>query len=118
MVNKCKESTKRHLPCVGDMSRHLFSFILHIFLCYKSCLFIGSVAYAQMHSIFKSYFISKANSINADQTARLGSSLIWVHIVCDVGYESTPADEKADDICMNGGKMVRMVQNLKVLLFL
>ena len=40
----------------------------------------------------------KANSMNADQTAPLGSSLIWIHVVCGVGYESTPVDEKADNI--------------------
>ena len=34
--------------------------------------------------------------MNPDQTASLGS-LIWVHIVCNIGYLRTYADERADD---------------------
>ena len=33
-----------------------------------------------------------------------GSSLIWVHIVCNIGYQTTSAAEQADDNCVNGGK--------------
>ena len=38
MVNKCEENTKSHLPCVGDMSRHLLSLILYKFLSFFLCL--------------------------------------------------------------------------------
>ena len=37
-----------------------------------------------------------ANTMNPDQTAQ-GSSLILVHIVCNIGYGSTLAGERADD---------------------
>ena len=40
-----------------------------------------------------------ANKMNPDQTAPKGSSLIWVHIFCNICYQTTSADEKADDIC-------------------
>ena len=39
-----------------------------------------------------------ANTMNPDQTAQ-GSSLILIHIVCNIGYRSTLADERADDSC-------------------
>ena len=71
-----------------------------------------------MHTIFKSYFIMKANSIDADQTAPSGSSLIWVHVLCNIGYESTPVDEKADDIYYKWRENGENDTNLKVLLFL
>ena len=48
----------------------------------------------------------KANNMNPDQTAPLGSSLIWVHIVCNIGYHSLQADERVDDNCWNDGKKV------------
>ena len=35
-------------------------------------------------------FIMDANTMNPDQTAPLGSSLIWVHIVCNKGCLRTP----------------------------
>ena len=34
-----------------------------------------------------------------DQTAPNGSSLIWVHLACNIGHQSTLAEDKADDIC-------------------
>ena len=40
----------------------------------------------------------EANTINSDQNAPKGSSLIWVHIVCSIGYQSTQTDERADNI--------------------
>ena len=39
-----------------------------------------SVAYTQVH--FRLDFFMEANTMNPDQ----GSSLIWVHIVCNIGY--------------------------------
>ena len=36
----------------------------------------------------------EANNLNLDQTAR---SLIWVHIVCNLGYLRTEAYGRADD---------------------
>ena len=36
--------------------------------------------------------------MNPDQTATK-SSLVWVYIICNVGNQSTSADEKADNIC-------------------
>ena len=43
-------------------------------------------------------FIMDANTMNPDQTAPW-SSLIWVHIVCNIGYQSTYADERAGNNC-------------------
>ena len=40
----------------------------------------------------------EANGMNLDQTAPKRSSLIWVHIVCNIGYFNTQADERADTI--------------------
>ena len=45
--------------------------------------------------------------MNLDQTLLLGSSLIWVHFVCNIGHRSTQAAERADDIAMNGGKRAK-----------
>ena len=53
----------------------------------------SSIAYIIMH--FRLDFIIEANTMNPDQTAPLGSSLIWVHSVCNVGYESTQTDERS-----------------------
>ena len=39
----------------------------------------------------------ESNTMNPDQTAPIGSSLIWVHVVCNIGYKITSADEIADD---------------------
>ena len=38
----------------------------------------------------------EANTIDPDLTA---PSLIWVYIVCNIGYQSTSAEEQADDYC-------------------
>ena len=38
-------------------------------------------------------FSWKQNSMNPDQTATQRSSLIWCHIVCNIGYLKTKADE-------------------------
>ena len=40
------------------------------------------------------HFTVEANTMNLDR-----SSLIWVHNVCDLGYQSTQADVTADDNC-------------------
>ena len=32
-----------------------------------------------------------------NQTAPFGSSLIWVHFVCNISYLGTEADERAED---------------------
>ena len=42
-----------------------------------------SAAYIQVH--FRLDFFMEVNNMNPDQTA-LGSSLIWVHIACNIGY--------------------------------
>ena len=41
-----------------------------------------------------------------DQTV-LRNILIMVHIFCNICFQSISADEKADDICLGGWKMVR-----------
>ena len=33
--------------------------------------------------------------MNPDQTAPLGSSLIWIHSVCNIGFLSVQADKRA-----------------------
>ena len=37
--------------------------------------------------------------MNPDQTAPKGSSLIWVHSVYNIGYQSIYVEERADDNC-------------------
>ena len=51
-------------------------------------------------------FIMEANTMNPDQTAPNGSSLIWVHIICSKGYQSTQVYERTDTIFVNGRKRV------------
>ena len=43
----------------------------------------------------------EANSVDPEQTAPIGSSLIWVHTVCYRGFLNISADEKADDFCFD-----------------
>ena len=43
-----------------------------------------SAAYIQMH--FRLDLIMEANTMNSDQTTPKWSSLIWVDIVCNIGY--------------------------------
>ena len=45
--------------------------------------------------------------MKADQSAQ-ESSLIWVHIVCNIGYLSILAGEKSDDQRRLAGKMILM----------
>ena len=44
--------------------------------------------------------------MDPDQTAPHGSSLIWVHSVCILGFQSTIADERADKKYMKGEKRI------------
>ena len=46
-----------------------------------------SAAYTQV--LFRLDFILEANTMNTDQTAPHGSSLTWVHIVCNNSYLRT-----------------------------
>ena len=39
----------------------------------------------------------EANTMNPDQPALDGSSLIWVHIVCNICYLRALGEETADD---------------------
>ena len=55
------------------------------------------MSYIHSNSL-KNYFTMEANTINSDQTAPKGSSLIWVHIVCNIDYQSTQTDERTDNI--------------------
>ena len=48
-------------------------------------------------SVLQTNFIVEANTMNPDQTAPEGSSLIWIHIVCTIGFQSDYTDERADD---------------------
>ena len=41
---------------------------------------------------FRLLLIMEANTMNPDQTAPK-SSLIWVHIVCNIGFQSVLADK-------------------------
>ena len=45
---------------------------------------------------FRLISIIEANNMNPDQTAPNRSSLIWVHIVCIIGYQIPTADKQAD----------------------
>ena len=63
----------------------LHSISANIFLSWK-CLLFTSTAYIQVY--FWLDFIMEANTMYPDQTAPLGSNLIWVHIVCNTGYLS------------------------------
>ena len=40
-----------------------------------------------------------ANSMNPDQTVPKAAVLTFVHIVCNIDYQSTSADEEAGNIC-------------------
>ena len=53
-----------------------------------------SAAYIQVH--FRLDFFMEGYNIKPDQTAP-GSSLIWVYIVCIIGYLRKKADERAED---------------------
>ena len=55
-----------------------------------------SAEYIQL--LFRLLFTMEANTMNPDQTAP-NSSLIWVHIVCNLSYQSKSEDEQADDTC-------------------
>ena len=48
----------------------------------KLCLLISSAAYIQI-------LIMEVNTLNPDQAAPKRSSLIWVHIVCNICHQST-----------------------------
>ena len=48
-----------------------------------------------LHSIF----ITEANTMNPNQTAPDGSSLIWVHLVFVIGNQSTFTEERANNNC-------------------
>ena len=60
----------------------------HYFLSRKCCLLFTTAAYIQAN--FRLDFSMEVNTMNPDQTApfgpRLRSSLIWVHIICNIGY--------------------------------
>ena len=49
-------------------------------------------------------FIIDANTMSSDQTAPKGkgSSLIWVHSVCNIGFLITQADKRADNKSCDG----------------
>ena len=64
--------------------------IIHYGIFITFTLIPPSAAYIQVH--FKLDFIMEANTMNLYQTA-----LIWVHIVCNIGYSRKWADERADD---------------------
>ena len=54
------------------------------------------VPYIQVN--FRLDFFIGANNTNSDQTApkgSKGSNLIWVHIVCNIGYLRTKADKRS-----------------------
>ena len=52
--------------------------------------------YIKMH-LRVLYIIMEANTMNPDQTAPFRSSLIWVHNVCNITYQSTSSYMLADD---------------------
>ena len=65
-----------------------------------------TVLYIQVTGTFqacanpKNTFIVEANNMDPNQTGAVWSdwsSLIWVHVVCNIGYHSPWADEKADE---------------------
>ena len=58
-----------------------------------------SAAYIQEH--FRLDFVMEANTMNPDQTAPRGSSLNWVHIVCNIGYLNTKADQRVNNKSSN-----------------
>ena len=59
-------------------------FVLKILSAYLFC-YIYSDA-------LKNTFTMKANTMNPDQT-----SLIWVHIVCNIAYQSAQTEDRADN---------------------
>ena len=75
LPEKAADSKLKHF-----CSENVFSFLhlLHI--------------YIQVH--FRHDIFTEATNMNPYQTAQ---SLIWVHIVCNIGYLSTYVDERADN---------------------
>ena len=73
----------------------ILTFIMPVFLFLKmvSAYYICCI-YLNSHQIT---FTMKANTMNSDQTA--------VHIVCNIGYQSTKADEEQTTLVVNGRKM-------------
>ena len=67
---------------------------------YPASMLMTSAANMQVH-VRLTFNYTEANTMNPDQTAPKGSSLIWVHSICIIGYQSTFAssDKQADDIC-------------------
>ena len=58
-------------------------------------------------SVMPGHFPVRADPVIISEdrvTCSSGSSLIWIHIVCYIGYQITSAAEHADDNCVNGGK--------------
>ena len=53
---------------------------------------------AYIHLLSRLLFTMEANSMNPDQTASK-SSLIRVHIVCNISYQSKSEDKQADSTC-------------------
>ena len=56
---------------------------------------MSAAYYIQMH--FRLDCFIEENNMNPDQTVPFGSSLIRVHIVCNIGYLRIYADERAKD---------------------
>ena len=51
--------------------------------------------------------------MNPNKTALMGSILIWVHTVCNVGHPIILADERAGDKRLMGEKGRKMVNSLR-----
>ena len=61
-----------------------------------------SSAYPRLLQIFKcapENFLNGSKCYESSLDCSLRSSLIWVYIVCNIGYQISQADERADENC-------------------
>ena len=71
----------------GDHSTQIRVFTVHLIRGQLFSIFLTGEVYQWIYGWI--VFTMEANSMNPDQTALLRSSLIWIHIVCNIGYLST-----------------------------
>ena len=69
-----------------------------IFGLLESGCFVQVLLYIQVH-FREDFIIHGSKHYEPWSDCSFGSSLIWVHIVCNIGYLKTEADEIADGKC-------------------
>ena len=96
----CRCPTKRTLGIYGLMNTQIMNFILTLILPNIICL-VNIVCVLHLLHIFtctQKSFHHESKHYEPRSDCSLRSSLIGVHIVCNIGYQSTQAYERADNI--------------------